>query len=414
MITSTYSLPPADSSDIQLTHPTNKECLKIWELSSLAWRDALTLPQYLEESAFLTTVPLAKDGGMTIWLLTDNTLPADQRPILAACESFRKRSLISSPEGQLTETIVHGIASVFTDPALRRRGYAARLMTELGKALESWQADGKGCIGSVLYSDIGKKYYGDLGWHPFPNNNHIEFAPSPLPSANLEKLPQNVGDPSFRYRSRSSPRTQAKPLLAADLAKFCQEDENMIRKRMSRPAGKLRMVIMPDLDHMLWHHTKEEFACARLFGKIPKIKGAVVGKAGHRIWAIWTHRYYGNPSSSNENTLYILRLVIENELDACEDLVSKGTPLTAKLQEAMVNLKAVIEAAQAEAAEWKLSFVNLWDPSSSVQELIKRTAIQHRKVDREDESIASLRWYGKGSGKEDMLDWVANEKFAWC
>ena len=64
-------LPDAHSPDIHLSHPTGEECLKIWELSSLAWRDAFTLPLYLEESAFLTTVPLARDGGMTIWILVD-------------------------------------------------------------------------------------------------------------------------------------------------------------------------------------------------------------------------------------------------------------------------------------------------------------------------------------------------------
>jgi len=120
----------AHSPDIYLSHPTNAECLTIWGLSSLSWRDALTLPQYLEESAFLTTVPLAKDGGMTIWILVDKNLPSGKRPILCACESFRKRALLSTREGELTETIIHGVASVFTDPAYRGRGYASRLMRD--------------------------------------------------------------------------------------------------------------------------------------------------------------------------------------------------------------------------------------------------------------------------------------------
>lgn len=171
-------LPDASSLNLHLSHPTDNECLTIWRLSSLAWRDALTLPQYLEESAYLTTVPLAKDGCMTIWILVDETLPPDQRPILSACESFRKRSFLSGPEGELTEGIIHGIASVFTDPTYRRRGYASRLMKELTKELRTWQIKPERCFGSVLYSDIGKEFYAKAGWHPFPNNNHIEFAPS--------------------------------------------------------------------------------------------------------------------------------------------------------------------------------------------------------------------------------------------
>ena len=398
MVSLKYSrpLPDAHSPDIHLSHPTDRECLKIWELSSLAWRDALTLPLYLEESAFLTTVPLAKDGGMTIWILVDRNLPPDQRPILCACESFRKRSLISSTDGELTETIIHGVASVFCDPAYRGRGYAARLMRELAKALRSWQTETKTCIGSVLYSDIGKKYYSNLGWHPFPNNSHIELSPS-----------------------ITSKNTRATPLLSGDLDQLCQEDEAIIRKSMTRRSGpgKLRMMLVPDLAHMLWHHAKEEFACGKLFGKQPQIKGAIAGQAGSRIWAIWTHRYYEDPKYTVSGaTLYILRLVIENELAASSDsFEGRETPYNAGEREMQVNhLRAVLQSAQAEAAEWILSSVKLWDPTSLVQELIEQTGIQHYKVDREDENIASLLWYGEGSGREDMLEWVANEKFAWC
>ena len=388
-------LPKANSQDICLRHPTDRECLKIWELSSLAWKDALTLPQYLEESALLTTVPLARDGGMTIWILVDKTLPPDQRPILCACESFRKRSLISSPKGELVETVVHGVASVFCDPAYRGRGYAARLMRELAKALRSWQAETI-CIGSVLYSDIGKTYYANFGWHPFPNNSHIEFSPSLTPKS-----------------------TRATPLLTEDLDQLCREDEAMIRKTLAQPSshGKLRMVLVPDLDHMLWHHGKEEFACGKLFGKKPQNKGAVAGQAGSRVWAIWTHRYYQHPESSAAGTvLYILRLVVENQMATGSNL-SNDTEIPhdeGERQTQVDHLRAVIQAAQAEAVEWKLSSVNLWDPTSLVQDMIEQTGLPYRRINRDAEGIASLLWYGDGSGKEDMLEWVANEKFAWC
>lgn len=69
--TSLAALPDAQSPDLHLSHPTAGECQTVWKLSSLEWTDALSLPQYLEESAYLTTVPLAKDGVMTNWILTD-------------------------------------------------------------------------------------------------------------------------------------------------------------------------------------------------------------------------------------------------------------------------------------------------------------------------------------------------------
>ena len=49
-----------------------------------------------------------------------------------------------------------------------------------------------------------------------------------------------------------------------------------------------------------------------------------------------------------------------------------------------------------------------------IRELIERAGIPHRTVEREEDGIASLLWYGEGSGKEDTLEWIANEKYGWC
>lgn len=385
--TSLAALPDAQSPDLHLSHPTAGECQTVWKLGSLAWTDALSLPQYLEESAYLTTVPLAKDGVMTNWILTDKNLPPDQRPILCSCKTFRKRGFISDRDGNLTEKIIHGVASVFCDPVLRLRGYGSRLMRELAEILRTFQAETTMSIGSVLYSDIGKKFYADLGWHPFPINTHIELDPSAL----LEE-----------------PR--ATQILSRDLERLCGEDEGMIRKELTSasPNGKIRMMLVPDLDHMLWHHKKEEFVCDKLFRKQPEIKGAIVGQPGNRMWAIWTHRFYGDPeSASSENTLYILRLVVENRATTSASDAEEG-------DSQVEQMRAILQTARAEAAEWKLHRVMLWDPTSLVLELVRRTGIQHRRIEREHEGIASLLWYGEGNGKEDTLEWLGNEKYGWC
>lgn len=389
------ALPDSQLPDLQLSHPTPTECLEIWELTSLAWRDALTLPLYLKESDFLTSVPLAKDGGMTLWILVDKKLPPDQRTILCSCETFRKRAFIST-NGVVTEKIIHGVASVFCNPSYRRRGYAARMMKELVKLLPTWQTEKIECIGSVLYSDIGKTYYAKLGWHPFPNNSHIELHPL--------KVAKPPG---------------VRELLAGDLAQLCMEDEYMVRKALATASSdqKIRMMLVPDLDHMLWHHKKEEWVCDKLFGKEPQFKGAVAGQPGNRVWAIWTHRFYGDPKlETSGNTLYILRLVIENHA-ALAATLSRSTRTAQEATQFELHaehLKNVLQTAQAEAAEWRLSHVNLWDPTPVVEALLERTSVHFTKVDRENEGIASLLWYGEGTGKEDSLEWVGNEKYAWC
>lgn len=324
---------------------------------------------------------------MTNWILTDRKLPPDERPILCSCETFRKRALVSEGDGNLTEQTIHGVASVFCDPALRLRGYGSRLMRELSEILRTFQAETTKSIGSVLYSDIGKKYYADLGWHPFPINTHIEFDPS-----------------------TASEGLRATQLLSGDLERLCEEDEAMIRNTMTTTSsnGKTRMMLVPDHDHMLWHHKKEEFVCNKLFGKQPEIKGAIVGPPGHRMWAIWTHRFYGDPNSaSSENTLYILRLVIENQAGA-------NNCSAEQCNSQVMQMRSIFQTAQTEAAEWKLHRVMMWDPTPLALRLVEWTGIQHRRIEREHEGIASLLWYGEGNGKEDTLEWLGNEKYGWC
>lgn len=380
----TVALPDAQSPDLHLTHPTSSEFGSIYSLSFQEWGDALTLPQYLEESAFLTTVPLAKDGGMSIWLLTDRTLPHNNRPILCSCETFRKRTFVTTSNGHFSEAIIHSVASVFCNPKYRGRGYAARLMRELAVILPNWQTESKKCVGSVLYSDIGKTYYAKLGWHPFPLNDHIEFDPMPI-----SKLP----------------KIEIRTIAEKDLDQLCKDDEAMIWRAMtSSSSRKPLMMLVPDLDHMLWHHRKEEFACDKLFGNHPHAKGVMTGEPNDRIWVIWTHRYYGRPRAiSMNNTLYILRVVIENKSKDPE-----------QREHQVEQMRAILWAAQHEAAEWKLDGVKIWDPAHLIQDMVERTGIQHRRVERDEESIASLLWFGDGSGKDDTVEWLGNEKYGWC
>lgn len=387
------ALPNATSNDLHLSHPTDEENTWIWELTSKKWKEALTPSSYLEASAYLMTVPRANDGGMTQWVLVDKNLPPGQRPLLASCETFRMRSLVSDAEGNVSETITHGIASVYCDPKYRGRGYASRLIKELGEVLPTWQTDTMKCAASVLFSGIGKKFYSDLGWHPYPSY-HVEFDPLELKSRN------------------------ASPVLSEDLNQLCKDDEQMVRSSLTTPSnGKMRITTIPEVDHMLWHQSKEDFVCEKLFKKQPQIKGAITGQPGNRIWIIWARNFDKPPeSSSSDNTLYILRLVIENE-DALASLSHQHKDLPydeRQLDMQVEQLKAVLEAAQAEAAEWGLHNVKIWGPTDEVQQLIERTGIQHRREVREINGVCSLRWYGEGSGTEESLEWIGNEKYGWC
>ncbi|CAI6094907.1 unnamed protein product [Clonostachys chloroleuca] len=396
----TSQLPGSNSTTLHLCHPTPDECVTIWTDISALWKDSLTLPVFLRESSFLATVPLARYGGMTQWILVDKYQPPNHRRILTSCESFRKRCLQSDQDGNTKEAVIHGIASVFCAPQYRRRGYAGRHMAEMAKALRSWQAkSGPPIMGSILYSDVGKEYYAKLGWRPNLTNFHFEFPPGDV------EWPSSVH-----------------PVATDEIADLCRRDEIMIRGAMSapEPSIKTRAVILPDVDHMLWHISKEEFASKFIFGgSIPDIKGAIAGRPGKQVWAIWTRRYYDHPDAeSPNNVLYILRLVIESDKTANKvfSCVSSEDTAAAVDPDVLESFKSIIQAAQHQAKAWRLDRVKVWEPSVLAQRLIDESSLEYQKVERQTECIASCLWFGDdesdGLTEEPVL--INNEHYAWC
>ncbi|KAL4874095.1 hypothetical protein BDV12DRAFT_159009 [Aspergillus spectabilis] len=375
----TFSLenvPDSTSPDLHLSHPTNHETAQIWQQTSNDWKDALTVPQYLEEYAHLLTVRLARNNGITQWVLVDKNQPVNKRTILASCETFLKRALVRTRDGNCSDVISHGIASVYCEPRLRRRGYASRMLKELREALPTWRTEsGADCVASILYSDIDPGFYQRLGWNSFPSY-HLEFEAEEVAHA-------------------------ASPVYAEDLAALCGEDEAILRASMSEPSTnsekESRFAIVPDHDHIVWHHSKAEFGAQKLFRKTPRVKGAIAGKEGKRVWVIWAHRFYRSPDSEiSANTLYILRFVAQSAEPAVEDI------------------RAILQAAQDEARQWGLHKVKLWNPTATLEKSIDLAGIPYHGRTRTQDSIPCLQWYGEGDGAPESLSWILNEKYAWC
>lgn len=399
-MSSTIETPGSKSLDLHLCQPTPEECSQIWSQTAASWKDSLTIPMYVVEAQYLTTVPLAKNEGMTTWILVEKNRLPNQRQILCSCESFRKRALTGDKKGHIQEGLVHGVASVFCPPKYRGRGYGTRFMKELAQVLREWQPEHGKSFGSVLYSDIGKEYYAKLGWLPNPTNWHYV-----LPSVNMEHP------------------VAAQLISESELEGLCRRDEELVRKAMTNPStASKRVVILPDLDHMLWHIRKEDFATNYIFGKKAEAKGAIAGIAGKQVWIVWVHRYYEHPDhpdedeGDGENVLYVLRLVIEGDDTAnkpYEDHLDR--PPTAMFAEQAAALKAVLQAAQVEAAKWRLGQVQLWEPSPLAQSLLEQSGLDAIRVERQTESVASALWFREDNDvREDAPQWVNNEHYAWC
>lgn len=371
------------SPNLIITNPTPSERQQIWTATHPNWGSALSLQGYLDREAYLLGIPLARDGGLTPWILTDAALPPDQRPVLSSCETLRKRVLVGGPDGAIREAYGHGVASVFTYPEQRGKGYAAKMMSLLAETLAKRQREKDGdAICSVLFSDIGKTFYAKVGWKPF-ESAHLVFPAASTSTAEV--------DASLRH------------ITYDDLPSLASRDEELIRKTLSAPTSKSRVAILPDLDTLLWHMHREDFMCKHIFSRTPTAHGVIYSPPGRpnvRVWAIWMRGFYGGVANPEKNTLHFLRFVVEDEEGISDE-------------ELATSIRAIVSASRMEAKDWLCANLELWNPNERVKKLaLDMSDLGGKFVVRETEEITSMNWFGEGSA--DDVEWVANEKFAWC
>ena len=407
------NLPTGDSTTLALVHPTPSEQDQQTLNNSDEWRGALPLDAYIRREALLANQQLTKDGGITFWVLVDtaeNPPEGADRTIIAGCETLQKRALLAQ-NGTVTDALCHGVASVFSPAKYRGRGYGARMIAELGKHLRTWQQKQGRPQLSILFSDIGKKFYAKHGWHPYPSS-HMH-------------LPPLSGDMKVTVRLPAST-----PLTGSALAPLCALDEELLRQKLAIAAqegyadAKPIMAIIPDAATIAWHLAREDFVAKELFGTTPPIKGAQVtipcpatpmGK--RRAWGVWTRLWYNEDTAvSKGNTLHLLRI--------CVEPAPQGYDRESSFVEDTQAVMAILEQAQRQAGEWKVAEVEVWNPIPATRQAVKLLAQDYATqggagewgtlVDRDSESICSLKWYGEGGTPGAEVEWIECEKFGWC
>lgn len=342
------------------------------------WRGALSQEAYERREKFLMTQGIAANNGLQQWALVDAQKP-DALHIFAGCESLRKKALVSR-NGKVEEVPAYGICSVFTPVKQRGKKYASEMIRMLGEKLPQVE---QGCLFSVLYSDIGKKFYARNSWKPFPSS-HVA-----LPPERAEHLADSLD-------------SVLSPLRAADLPALCEADAALVRKRLEAHRGPTAVALIPDYETIKWHNAREDFVANELYKRVPETRGAIARVGGIRVWAIWTRMWYNTDLSQRKgNAMHILRLVVEDEAGS------------AHTGDVLAGMTAVLRMAQHEAYEWNMEQVELWNPGERVLQAARRISPEAQVVHREKESITSLRWYGDAKEEDDLL-WMENEKYGWC
>ncbi|KAI1614869.1 hypothetical protein EDD37DRAFT_650118 [Exophiala viscosa] len=379
------SLPSAQSQDLKVEPVTPLEYLQTAHLNAEEWKGPLDLQQYLEREEILQQTNLTKDGRITGWILTSDAFPLNPdgtRQIFASCETIQTCAYVAQ-QGKLDNVQAHGIASVFTRSEYRGKGYAGRMMRELGKRLESWQKlqDLPNAF-SVLYSDIGPNFYARHGWKVFPST-HIYLAP----------LQQN----DYERAQGQLPSIEALTMSDLQHIPTVKYVEQRLQEQSTIQPNKTYVAIRPDLEHFGWHTARDEFQCQLLGKGHPTIKGAIHRETGLAL--IWCRVF---ATREHDWQLHILHTVIP--------------PETQNSGDAQGAIAALLLRAQLEASQWDMAAgVEVWDPTeltlAAAQKLKSAEQGKVEVITRDKEHLCSLRW--NSHDNEDVV-WLADEKYAWC
>jgi GNAT superfamily N-acetyltransferase len=377
-------LPPAASQDLRLEPATDLEYAQTNYLNAGEWRGVLSMEDYLRREDVLQATELCREGRITGWILTSDALGKNadgSRPILAACESILVHAYIAV-DGKMTSIQAHGIASVYTRPEHRGKGYASRMMQDLGKRLETWQSpNGEQNQFSCLFSDIGSHFYARHGWKVFPSTHIL------LPAVDNDS-----------YTAMKSP-ISLDELSLTDLKQLptVRWFEQILQKKSRSEPHKFLVGVCPDNDHMEWQIARDQIQTQIIGKEVSTVYGAIHRDTGLAL--IWCRVY---AAKKFEWQLHILHVVTPPKL-----------PDSKIAEEAMA---ALLLRAQLEANTWEMEAgVELWDPSQLVIDAAQRLRSQEQGlvevITRGQEHLCSLRWASDPT--EDVV-WLGREKYAWC
>ncbi|KAK0729989.1 hypothetical protein B0H67DRAFT_651640 [Lasiosphaeris hirsuta] len=351
------------ASDIVFVEATPEQRRLSWALNAESWAPPLSTSDYIAREEHLSLQGLSKDGRCRYWVVY---LRGHPQKIIASCESTRQTVLISE-NGTSREGYGYSIASVYTNPAYRRRGMAAIMLQKVQEQIDR----GSDC--SVLYSDIGRSYYANLSWLVFSSQQAV-----------LGLAEQGNGTADSAFAPSQPSRTRY--LSLTQLFDLCEVDELFLSTRFDGfPAyGKTRSAFLPSFAQISWQLAREDFMAEKLLGRSPQNKDIL----GHDCRA------------KKLNVLRIVRVMDPTAEQRIDDV------------------KVLLEAALAEASAWGMSEVVVWNPDEETTMGSKAVGNTHLDVvkvffnERTEGSIPSFRWAGGKDIKNTL--WEDNFSYGWC
>ncbi|KAJ3558224.1 hypothetical protein NM688_g1052 [Phlebia brevispora] len=379
---------PIDLSQLSLFPATTEQTLESRKRTAVEWAKGMSLEQYIERDRIMDDYEHARDGNLITWVLAPRSDPFTL-DFMCSCETFRRVGIVarSSPNGQvkLAEVPSYGVASVYTPPSKRNRGYAAHMVRLVHWVLApegsisaqfppAWGAPPvagmQDAVFSVLYSDIGDRFYRHNG--------------SCLPDSSLGWVTTGSINTSWSVRDIPSDAAQWKLLSKEDALAVWDEDARLMKNDVAEKARDGAVVC--------------SFVPNRGLGRF-SIERIMLFKEGltHALpLETWGVQLIG---SSMDAPLVFATWTLENSL-------SKTMVLT-RLRATESTFRGLLARVMEFARQSGLETVETWNLPEELHAVAKELGGTTFK--RKDH-LSSIKWYGAEA--EDEVQWLFNEKSA--
>ncbi|KIO34684.1 hypothetical protein M407DRAFT_16646 [Tulasnella calospora MUT 4182] len=365
----------------------------------IEWNRGRSVEEYLRQNAEMDKCSFSTSDRFFTWVLVPRDEP-DTLAFLSSCETYRRNIIVKNDSG-VKETAGYGIASVFTRPDFRGKGYASHMMRLLHWVLAPhellphfphgiWGSPPSQALGdaavSVLYSDVGG-FYERCG--PTPET------PGWIPTAQRSTVwPVRTDNVVFRP-------TSVRWLDEDSLTPLLHQDDRLVTNELALSSNtEPRFTFLPGDDQVEFQIKRYLLSLGDSEIKSPKSFGVSVPEPPSQAadsksdgeqepesqlaFAVWTFELKPQPSR-----LIICRL--------------RATP---------ESFPPILDAALSEARKVGVEIMEVWNLPSEFEEMVDQTG--GKTFEREDH-WPCMAWYGvddklESTNWKQIVKWVNNEK----
>ncbi|KAF5352910.1 hypothetical protein D9758_007887 [Tetrapyrgos nigripes] len=395
--------PKSDIASLSLFLATPAQAIESRRRTHKIWGNGMTEEQYIERDDQCAESLCGRDGKFRVWWVWSNSHELEGR---CNSQGFWLRGMIlihlsSSPLVKLflragvvhrlnssasQQVACYGIASVFTPPTYRKRGYAQHMMSLLHWVLspeslstfpQEWGTPPpripelpNGQF-SVLYSDIGN-FYARCG-------SKLDEDGWIMRGANSV-----VWDASTLTPATFSPKSSAKWkwLSENDVDGVILRDSELIQSELRvKPSAKVSFTFLPSGGVEAFQRERQKIFWEKENPPMDRWGAVLDTTDASTVFATWTFELI----PSKPRTLVVTRIRVDPGDEAqVHDL-----------------LRQAFEVAK----EHKIAKMEVWDASEEIKGVLEQAGGQSIK---RDEHLPAFKWYG--IERSDDIEWVLNEK----